>query len=571
MSEVNIIFSFNGLDTNLQCLAEDKLKNIIEKYIAKAEIDRNKVDFFYYGNKLDEELTCEEIIDLGDDINDSINIIVSEKEDLINENIYLFKDIICPKCENNTFLTIEDYKIKMNCKCNHEIDNILINEFIDEQKKAKPQLICNICKGNKKDNMGNNSIYSCKDCHNNICSLCKYDHDKSHKLINYDDRNFICNIHNEIFSKYCENCKKDICSQCENNHKSHNSIDYKNILENENDYLKELRNYIDRLNIDIKEIIKKLEFVMKNMELYYEMSYGIINIKNKNYYIMQNINECLETNESVLNDLKEISGVNLSKKIINIMKIYNKMNNNFILGELYIEENNEYEKIRIINSFEQYKRDNGYEKEKDDFKNENEKEIKKCKILIDNKQIAFTYFYKFNKRGKHTIKYVFNDEITNTDYMFYGCEYLDKLDLSNFESENVANMGYMFAECKSLREIDLSNFKTNNAENMEGLFSRCEKLYDLNLSNFITKNVSNMNSMFIGCNSLYSLNLSNFDTKNVFNMGSMFYDCQKLTKLDLSNFNTQNVNYMKYIFSYCYDLKGENVKTKDKKILNTIY
>ena len=51
-----------------------------------------------------------------------------------------------------------------------------------------------------------------------------------------------------------------------------------------------------------------------------------------------------------------------------------------------------------INSFEQYNRENNKRSERDDYKYENEKEIKeKCKIIINNEIIPFSYFYKFKK------------------------------------------------------------------------------------------------------------------------------------------------------------------------------
>ena len=50
-----------------------------------------------------------------------------------------------------------------------------------------------------------------------------------------------------------------------------------------------------------------------------------------------------------------------------------------------------------------------YEKEK-----ENEKEIKEnCEIRINNKIIPFSYIYKFNKKGKYNVKYIFKENITN--------------------------------------------------------------------------------------------------------------------------------------------------------------
>ena len=42
--------------------------------------------------------------------------------------------------------------------------------------------------------------------------------------------------------------------------------------------------------------------------------------------------------------------------------------------------------------------------------------------------------------------------------MFYECNSLKNIDLSNFNTQNVINMSRMFYGCKSLTNIDLSNF-----------------------------------------------------------------------------------------------------------------
>ena len=77
----------------------------------------------------------------------------------------------------------------------------------------------------------------------------------------------------------------------------------------------------------------------------------------------------------------------------------NNNGKNEIVAEININEYNINKEIRIINSFEQYKRENKFVG--DVCKNENE--IKKCKIKINNKIIPFSYFYRFNKKGKYNI------------------------------------------------------------------------------------------------------------------------------------------------------------------------
>ena len=86
----------------------------------------------------------------------------------------------------------------------------------------------------------------------------------------------------------------------------------------------------------------------------------------------------------------------------NNIGIYNEITAKINIGKKDINK-----EIRIINSFEEYKRRNIYKSI-----DGNEKEIKKCKIEINNEIISFSYYYyKFNKKGKYNIKYSFKNKI----------------------------------------------------------------------------------------------------------------------------------------------------------------
>ena len=235
------------------------------------------------------------------------------------------------------------------------------------------------------------------------------------------------------------------------------------------------------------------------------------------------------------------------------------------LGEENLKEENDLTK-RIINSFENAQKGGLYNiliiseiyKKNNQFK-ENEKEIKNCDIYINDQKIKFTYFYKFPKAGNYIIKYKFKNLLKATNLMFYNCNSLTTLDLSNFNTQNVTNMEAMFCNCNSLTSLNLSNFNTQNVTNMNYMFYKCNSLTTLDLSNFNTQNVINMEAMFFGCSSLISLNLSNFNTQNVINMEAMFFNCNSLIALDLSNFNTQNVIDMNEMFYKCNSLVFNNI------------
>ena len=61
-------------------------------------------------------------------------------------------------------------------------------------------------------------------------------------------------------------------------------------------------------------------------------------------------------------------------------------------------------------------------------------------------------------------------------------------------SENIrlTNMGNMFWECESLTNLNLSNFNTQNVKDIRSMFSYCKSLINLNLSYFNTQNVTDM-------------------------------------------------------------------------------
>ena len=84
--------------------------------------------------------------------------------------------------------------------------------------------------------------------------MCKSKHDKNHKVINYEQKEYICEIHNKNYIKYCDTCKINICMLCFNQHNMHNIIDYDNIIpdiDNIENSLIKLKDSIDIFKSDI--------------------------------------------------------------------------------------------------------------------------------------------------------------------------------------------------------------------------------------------------------------------------------------------------------------------------------
>ena len=185
---------------------------------------------------------------------------------------------------------------------------------------------------------------------------------------------------------------------------------------------KERLNYLNHLDhIYSNESIYILDYP-KNKDI--AVSYGKINyLNNTNIFYQCNIKEdssgspiLLTYNQKLLsihnNNSKKQSKGNLLiysiyefSKIKNNLLLINKEGefiiNNYIIAEFDIKEDNQ--NIRIINSYEQAKRENKNIEDKKEY--ENEAQIKdNCEIRINDELILFSYFHKFNKKGKYMSK-----------------------------------------------------------------------------------------------------------------------------------------------------------------------
>ena len=52
-----VIFIFDGVDTKIQCLKDDKMKNIFQKFSSKIHIDIKTLLFLYNGDIINFELS----------------------------------------------------------------------------------------------------------------------------------------------------------------------------------------------------------------------------------------------------------------------------------------------------------------------------------------------------------------------------------------------------------------------------------------------------------------------------------------------------------------------------------
>ena len=330
----NVIVSYNGIETTIQCEKKDKMKDIINKYKNKSEIDINKIIFLYGGTKINLESTFNEIATNVDKTKNEMKILaLNFQEESKDEGLIKSKNVICPQCKENCLLCMENYKIKLyDCKNGHITNNISLNEFNNIQKINENEIICKNCNETKFKSY-KKLFYKCLDCKNNFCVMCREKHSQEHKTIDYNDINYKCLEHNDFYISYCNECKKNLCMKCEKKHdNNHNIIDYKNILPDEDEIKKELKSFknkIDKLKGNVTEIINILNKVYENFEIYYKIIYDILynyNTQQRNYEILQNLNSIKKyiNLKDIDNILNENNGY--KKKFYALFDLYNKMN-----------------------------------------------------------------------------------------------------------------------------------------------------------------------------------------------------------------------------------------------------
>ena len=150
---LKVIFNYKGIETVIQCKIDERMEEVLNKYKSKINIDN--IYYLYNGNKINKENKLEEIINNEDRSLNIMKILVYD----INE----IKEIICPECNENVIININEYKLRMKCNNNH--NNIII---LKEYKNKIIDIRCNKCNKNKND-IHNNELYICLKYKINLC------------------------------------------------------------------------------------------------------------------------------------------------------------------------------------------------------------------------------------------------------------------------------------------------------------------------------------------------------------------------------------------------------------------
>jgi hypothetical protein len=171
MEKVKIGFLFNGKKKTIEAGREEYMEDIFKKYSLEIKIEINNLFFLYNGNKIEEKIKLEEIINKNQ-IKDEIKILVFAIEDDDNKDyIKQSKQIICLKCKEICKINFNSYKIFLNnCPNGHCFSNLLFNEITNFEVVNEKDIVCNNCKNSKSDSY---SFFYCCNCKTNLCPLCK--------------------------------------------------------------------------------------------------------------------------------------------------------------------------------------------------------------------------------------------------------------------------------------------------------------------------------------------------------------------------------------------------------------
>ena len=620
MSKTKINFIFKDKKSELEFKKEDLVTNILSAFAKQYHQKVDNFNYLYNGEKII-NYQYMKLSELNNK-DDVINISVYEKNDFNNNSIInginleenvklkISDHIICPKCKKMSEIDINNFKICIkNCDNNHSMPGLYMNDFISTQYIEESKIICQKCKKSEKELLSHNnnenvSLLQCS-CGIIICQSCFPDHistnekeendKKNHYSICYEDKDYFCFEHNNMFTGYCHNCKKNICSKCEGQHNKHRIELFKKICLNE-DFIEkikimneELISKVKKFNNELNELIILINNISNNIQndlkIFLQISNNIINDYNltkKNYQTISNIkviynnmidNDIFQNIESFLKDSNSYSRLKI------LMDIYTKMylesNNNLINKdeEFYLENKIEINSIDINENYIEINESKNEEKEKNsilDKTNINNYMILKyspdLKKIKDNKiKIFGKKFFENNK---------FNCSITIKDKEYPISEYytinksdLDKkneLEIKLNQIKSITDISYMFHFEASEPSIYLSkiisaiNLDVSKVTNMSHLFSNCSLLKEIpDILNWNISNVENISNLFYNCTNLISLpDISNWKLDNVTNMSYLFYNCKDIISLpDISNWNTEKVTDMRNLFCQCSSLE----------------
>ncbi len=113
--------------------------------------------------------------------------------------------------------------------------------------------------------------------------------------------------------------------------------------------------------------------------------------------------------------------------------------------------------------------------------------------------------------------------VTDMNGMFKGLRKLTTLELSGFNTSKVTDMDQMF-DYSDFTELDLSSFNTPNLKTVRYMFGSCQYLENLDISNFEISNAAETHGMLLGTDNLQVLKTPEKNALSSIELPHVMYD-----------------------------------------------
>ena len=164
----------------------------------------------------------------------------------------------------------------------------------------------------------------------------------------------------------------------------------------------------------------------------------------------------------------------------------------------------------------------------------------KVETLIQLKSIIWERYH--NNNSFISLTDIDISELDDLSGVFARLNKVEVIDISGWDTSNVTFMEEMFRKCSKLKNIiGIENLDVSKLKNANSMFYMCENLVELDLTNWNPILLNSAWNMFSYCSNLKIIkNIENWQLPNIKNVSYMFYECTKLD-VDLSNWDLRNI------------------------------
>ena len=197
----------------------------------------------------------------------------------------------------------------------------------------------------------------------------------------------------------------------------------------------------------------------------------------------------------------------------------------------YNAENEICESINYIIIY--YGQDIKYESK---FGNEYRNEIRF--IISGNSSYTKDESFEISKGSK--IEISLSSTVTSLEKFFdknsdSNAQYIESIDLSNFDWSNVVSYESTFNGCSSLKKVIFPKDETPSLTKMGSMFNGCSSLLDVDLSKFNMGDITNLDNLLNGCSSLKAINIQGINLIKVNSFENIFEGINPLTYINIKD------------------------------------